>query len=195
MPANSRPLPSKMVSRSEMAPRKYSSSQAAVCNCLATAQVDMVSDLRLSYSKKNSAAHRLKLPSASASISVFISMAIDACRCGQRRRSRDEKTPCAAWPERRATARPLDLVFDVAAAVADLTGPGLGEEFLFVLARRGVPEHDQRALVVVQLGEFFDEALLAGGVGQRHRVTVDARQPLQAIGLGEAVGGGQRRVV
>src|SRR5450830_1951654 len=131
MPANSKLLPSKMDNISGSTPRKYSKHQATAWHCLATAQVDRLSDFLRSYSKKNRAAHRLRLPSARASTRVLISMgyAIDA----QARRARS------------------DFVFDIRAAVADLAGPRLHEILFFHVTGRFMPEHDEGALVVVDL--------------------------------------------
>src|SRR5450830_878521 len=117
----------------------------------------------------------------------------------ERRTARRTATGCparapAAWS--RYPSRPgLDFVFDVAAAVAHLAGPG-GAEVGFFRVGGGVdPEHDQGALVVVQLAEFFDQLQRAVAVRQRHRVTVDPVEPLETVRFGLAVGGGQGGMV
>ena len=47
-------------------------------------------------------------------------------------------------------------------AVADLAGPGPRPVSHLGLARGFLPEHDQGALVVMQLGQLLDEAAVAG---------------------------------
>src|SRR6476620_10279819 len=87
-------------------------------------------------SKKVSSAHRARLPRASTSTIVVASRFVMVANSV--------------------------LVFDQGRAVADLAGPGAAEIILFLARGRRMPEHDQRALVVMQLGQLVDETGIAG---------------------------------